>query len=144
MAIIRMYIYILIIILLVYFTGCGRTERKSVYFKNNSFVVEVARTGEQQEKGLMFRRSLPSNAGMLFIFKDEGLKPFHMKNTYIPLDIIWMDKNKRVVAIKRDAEPVKDGYAERICPKKGAMYVLELNAGMAEKTGLKEGDILRF
>lgn len=135
--------YILILILLI-FAGCGKVERRQVYFKDNSFTVEMARTRQQQEKGLMHRRDLASDAGMLFIFRDEGPKPFHMKNMYIPLDIIWMNKERRVVFIKKNAEPAVSGHAEKICPESGAMYVLELRAGTAERIGLKEGDSLRF
>ncbi|MDD5282248.1 MAG: DUF192 domain-containing protein [Candidatus Omnitrophica bacterium] len=125
-------------------TDSGIGEKKFIYFKNNSFLVEVAATKQQQEKGLMFVRSLPTNSGMLFVYADETPRSFYMKNTYIPLDLIWMDREKKVVFIKKDAKPATlDGY-ETICPQEEAMYVLELNAGSSDRIGLRIGDKLQF
>lgn len=115
-----------------------------IYFKNNSFLVEMAETKQQQEKGLMFVRSLPSNSGMLFIYKDEAPRSFYMKNTYIPLDIIWMNKEKKVVFIKKNAEPENLDAYETISPREEAMYVLELSSGSSERIGLRIGDKLQF
>jgi uncharacterized protein len=125
-------------------SGSGAEGKKLVYFKNNSFLVEVAETKQQQEKGLMFIESLPVNSGMLFIYKDEAPRSFYMKNTYIPLDIIWMDKEKKVVFIKENAEAAKLDVYETIQPQEEAMYVLELNAGSADKIGLRIGDKFEF
>ena len=141
-----------LIIFVVVFIGMGRAqffesgtgENKLIYFKNNSFLVEVAETKEQQEKGLMFAKSLPSNSGMLFVYKDEALRAFYMKNTYISLDIIWMDKEKQVVFIKKNAEAENLNTYETIQPQEKAMYVLELNAGSVDKIGLRLGDKLQF
>lgn len=135
--------YILIIFALL-FTGCGSKERKKVYFKDTSFIVEVARTKQEQERGLMFRKYLPLNSGMFFIYESEDIRPFYMKNMYIPLDIIWMNKNKQVVFMKKNAKPANGDYYETIRPTEASMYVIELNAGTIDKIGLKTGDILRF
>lgn len=135
------YIFVVFALLL---AGCDGLERKRVYFKESSFLVEVARTRQEQIKGLMFRKYLPANAGMLFIFKEHARHAFHMKNMYIPLDIIWMDKNKLVVFIKKNARPADGDCYEIIRPDREAKYVLELNAGVADKIGLKTGDILKF
>lgn len=135
--------YVLIVLALL-FTGYSKVERNKIYFKNVSFVAEVAKTQEQRERGLMFRKSLASNRCMLFIFEDQALRSFHMKNTYIPLDIIWMDKDKRVVFIKKNAKPANNGYHETISPKKEAMYIIEVNAGTVDKIGLKTGDTLKW
>jgi len=125
-------------------SGSGTKKKKSIYFKNNSFLVQVAETKQQQEKGLMFVRSLPPNSGMLFIYKDEAVRYFYMKNTYIPLDIIWMDKGKKVVFIKKNAQPENLDVYETIQPQEEAMYVLELNAGSLDRIGLRINDTLRF
>lgn len=106
--------------------------------------MQVAETKQQQEKGLMFVRSLPPNSGMLFIYKDEAVRYFYMKNTYIPLDIIWMDKGKKVVFIKKNAQPENLDVYETIQPQEEAMYVLELNAGSLDRIGLRINDTLRF
>lgn len=122
----------------------GDAEKKLIYFKDNSFIVEVAKTKQQQEKGLMFVKSMPSNSGMLFIYQDQAPRAFYMKNTYIPLDIIWMDKDKRVVFIRKNAKPGNPDVYETIHPQEEAMYVLELNAGSTDEIGLRLGDRLEF
>ncbi len=140
------------IILVFIFIGISQTQivdsraraKKLICFKNSSFLVEVAETKEQQEKGLMYVRSLPSNSGMLFIYKDEAPRYFYMKNTYIPLDIIWMDKEKKVVSIKKNAQPADSEVYETICPQEEAMFVLELNSGSSDGIGLRVGDKLQF
>ena len=68
----------------------------------------------------------------------------YMKNTYIPLDMIWMDKHKKVVFIKKNAEAENAGIYETIQPQEEAMYVLELNAGSSDKIGLRIGDCFQF
>lgn len=144
-------IYISIVFIFVFigiswpqFSDSGSGEKKSIYFKNNSFLVVVAETEQQQEKGLMFVRNLSPNSGMLFIYKDEAPRFFYMKNTYISLDIIWIDRGKKAVFIKKNAEAEKLGIYETIRPQEKAMYVLELNAGSVEKIGLRIGDKLQF
>ena len=106
--------------------------------------MEVVENKQQQERGLMFRRKLPSDSGMLFIFNSELRQSFYMKNMYIPLDIIWLDKNKKTVFIKEDAQPEIRGYYEVIDSEKPAQYVLEVNSGTVARIGLKIGDILEF
>ena len=104
------------------------------------FSVEVMRTPDEQAKGLMFRRFLPADRGMLFDFAVEGPVAFWMKNTYIPLDMLFIDHTGRVVAIKENAEPL----SETPIPSKGpALGVLELNGGEAAKDQVKVGDIVR-
>ncbi|MDD5128669.1 MAG: DUF192 domain-containing protein [Candidatus Omnitrophica bacterium] len=141
-----------LIILFFLFTGIGLVKviesyaggKKLVHFKGNSFVVEVAETKQEQEKGLMYINRLASNEGMLFVYPDETRRSFYMKNTYLSLDLIWMDKEKRAVFIKRNAKPGNSDIYETVYPQEEAMYVLELNAGSADRIGLKVGDILQF
>ncbi len=112
-----------------------------VCFKKGCFYVELAKTAEERSRGLMFRESLELNKGMLFMFEKEGNYSFWMRDTPIPLDIIWIDKNKEIVFIKRDFQPCEK---ELPClpadPGKNAKYVLEVNGGIAEKIGLGIGD----
>jgi uncharacterized membrane protein (UPF0127 family) len=122
----------------------GEKEKRWVYFKHNSFLVDVAETEEQQEKGLMFVKSLPLNSGMLFIYREQAPRSFYMRNTYIPLDIIWIDKDKKVVFIKKDVASENNGVYETLTTQEEAMYVLELNAGSTQRIGLKLGDKLQF
>lgn len=92
----------------------------------------------------MFRENLPQDEGMLFIFNEEGSYPFWMKNTLIPLDIIWIDENKEVVFISENSQPCKDDFCSNINPGRSAKYVLEVNGGIAKKIGLKTGDSINL
>lgn len=100
------------------------------------FVVELALTPSEMQKGLMGRESMPSNAGMLFFFGDEAERGFYMKNTLIPLDMIFIRKNGLIHAIHEKAKP----HDETTIYSKGPVAaVLELNGGAAAKYGLKPG-----
>jgi hypothetical protein len=92
----------------------------------------------------MYREKLDANAGMLFIFEQEGSYGFWMKNTLIPLDIIWLDKTKKVVYIKKNALPCSGDPCPVFQPQHNAFYVLEVNAGIVDEIGLAEGDYLTF
>ncbi|MCX6815196.1 MAG: DUF192 domain-containing protein, partial [Candidatus Aenigmarchaeota archaeon] len=94
--------------------------------------------------GLMDRNYLASDKGMLFVFANEGVYPFWMKNTLIPLDMIWLDSDHGVVFISRDTQPCKQDPCPTINPGKNAKYVLEVNAGVSDRIGLKEGDKASF
>lgn len=119
----------------------GEINRREsrVCFKDNCFKVELALTKEERDLGLMFRESLVSDRGMLFIFPEEGEYPFWMKDTLIPLDIIWLDKDGKVVSIAKNVEPCQTDLCLPIDPNKKAKYVLEINGGMADKIGLDIG-----
>ncbi|PJC82720.1 hypothetical protein CO006_02210 [Candidatus Roizmanbacteria bacterium CG_4_8_14_3_um_filter_35_14] len=123
------------------FTPCPLEKQNQVCFKNYCFNVELAKTAEEMKNGLMFRENMDSDRGMLFIFEKEGEYPFWMKNTLIPLDIIWINKDKEVVFISENAQPCEEGKpCLSVNPDKDAEYVLEVNGGTAEKIGLKVGD----
>lgn len=102
-------------------------------------VVELALDGYSQAKGLMFRESMPENAGMLFMFEKTQPLSFWMKNTLIPLDIIYITETGDVVNIVT-AEPCKIKNCPSYPSASSAKYVLELNAGRANELGLKAGD----
>lgn len=101
---------------------------------------------EDLMRGMMFRESLAPDRGMLFVHTAPGRYSYWMFQCLIPLDIIWLDANKRVVEISADTPPCK-GEA-KTCPSYGgnrdALYVLEVAAGVAAKHGLKAGDTIRF
>lgn len=127
-------------------------ENGSTMLTMNCFEVELAQTAAEWAKGLMFRESLDAGKGMFFIFKNEEIYPFWMKNTLIPLDIIWINENKEIVFIAENVLPCppagETGKTE-ICPSinpnnKTAKYVLEINGGFARKLGLKIGDKAEF
>jgi uncharacterized protein len=104
------------------------------------FEIEVARTEREREVGLMYRRSMRRNHGMLFIFPSEQTVSMWMKNTYIPLDMVFVSRKGRVTSVARDAVPM----SETIIPSgPPAFAVIELNAGAARAIGLDVGDQVR-
>jgi len=128
--------------LLVPVLGCSMSKQSSVRFKEHRFLVELATTPEQRARGLMYRQSLDEDKGMLFIFDEEEVVPFWMKNTYIYLDIIWIDTSRKVVFISRNTPPCTEEPYRSINPRKKAKYVLELLGGTADKIRLDVGDEL--
>jgi len=130
---------ILITVGLILFESRNKKEGE-VCFKNNCFKVELAVTPEEQKQGLMFRKNLDQDEGMLFVFKEEEEYPFWMKDTLIPLDIIWINQNKEVVFISENTQPCSENQCAFINPDKKAQYVLELKAGRVRDIGLKIGD----
>lgn len=104
---------------------------------------ELANTDATRQRGLMFRESLAENAGMLFAFDYMERQSFWMKNTLIPLDLIWLNERKEIVSVIT-APPCKKDPCESYSPMQKAMYVLELNGGFAKKHGLKLGTKLEF
>jgi uncharacterized membrane protein (UPF0127 family) len=109
-------------------------------------VAEVADTTEKRARGLMFLESLPRDRGMLFTFADAQAWTFWMKNTLIPLDIIWMDRDKRIVHVEKNVPGCtrQDDGCPQYQPNEDALYVLELAAGQAEALGLHRGTRLQF
>ena len=104
---------------------------------DHSFNIEVATTNEERALGLMFRRSLPENAGMLFLYDPPQQAAMWMKNTLIPLDMVFIAPDGRVHRIETGTEP----FSQALISSEGTgAGVLELNAGQADKIGLKPGD----
>jgi uncharacterized membrane protein (UPF0127 family) len=128
---------IVILTLAVYYVG---QKHATACFSGKCFSLEVARTQEERAYGLMNRESLDPDKGMLFVFDKEGVYPFWMKNTKIPLDIIWINRDKAVVCINRNTPPCKTSPCPSYDPEKNALYVIELNGGAAEDMGLIVGD----
>jgi uncharacterized membrane protein (UPF0127 family) len=103
--------------------------------------VEVADTDASREYGLMFRKHLDEDAGMIFLFKAPDHQTFWMKNTVIPLDMIFADSTGKIVGMVRNAEP----FSEAVDSVNGdSQYVLEVNGGFCDRHGIKAGDTLRF
>lgn len=100
------------------------------------FTIEVARTDGQRQRGLMYRESLPSDHGMIFIFEEDSTSGFWMKNTRIPLDLIYLDAAGKIVSI----HPLKPYDTRTVYAAGPYRYAIELNQGTAAKLGLKSGD----
>jgi uncharacterized membrane protein (UPF0127 family) len=102
-----------------------------------TFSVEIAVNDEERAKGLMFRKELPEGQGMLFDFKRDEAVSMWMRNTYVPLDMIFIQRDGRILRIAEHTEPL----SERIIPSGGPVRaVLEVVAGTARKLGIAPGD----
>jgi len=110
----------------------------------SAIIVEVASDDATREQGLMYRDHIAEDRGMIFLFPQVGEYPFWMKNTFIPLDMIWIDSDHRIVHIAHDVPPCKADPCPNYPPNAKAASVLELAAGVAAKHHLKDGDVLRF
>jgi uncharacterized membrane protein (UPF0127 family) len=138
------YTFVAVIIFLPVFlgSGCLRSNQSKVCFKKHCFYVELAQTPAEKMKGLMFREHLASDRGMLFVYEEERARSFWMKNSLIPLDIIWINQNREVVLISEDIPPCEKDPCPTISPDVKAKYVLEINARKARRVGLRLGDKL--
>jgi uncharacterized protein len=105
------------------------------------FSVEIARTSQEQERGLMFRQSLDRGTGMFFVYDVDGPRHFWMKNTLIPLDLVFIDSKLKVVDIYANARPLDEHI---ISSGFKAQYVLEISAGAAAACGIKIGTAVRL
>lgn len=108
--------------------------------KTHVFQTEVMRSDAERARGLMHRRYLPEDRGMLFDFKTEQPVAMWMKNTYLPLDMIFIAKDGRIVNIAENTEPMSERTIASGAP---SLAVLEINAGVSAKLGLKAGDRVR-
>ena len=127
--------------LISFYTFSNEKIDVSIYNKNITFNVEVAKTIEERRIGLMYRKKLLNNEGMLFIFPREKIIQLWMKNTYIPLDVIFISENKVIVDIKKNMEKLSETIVKS---KVKSRYALEFNAGLINKLDIKIGDKVLF
>ncbi|MGB9848024.1 MAG: DUF192 domain-containing protein [Minisyncoccia bacterium] len=137
---------VLIILLIVGIYFVLKKERSEVWFKNQNLKVEVevAETLWEQARGLMGRQSLAEDEGMLFVFSDEAPRRFWMKNTFIPLDLIFISAEKKIVEIKPSFEPCVEDPCPIYQSQLPAKYVLEVNGGFCERHNIRVGDELEL
>lgn len=122
-------------------SGCS--DRVPVTLKGETFAVELALDDAARARGLMFRDHMEPGHGMLFVFPDESYRAFWMKNTKIPLDILYFDSDRRFVSGQYNVPTCSAGDRCPNYPSEGpAKYVLELNAGVGRKLGLVAGDVI--
>lgn len=103
--------------------------------------IEIADNAYERQTGLMYRESLETNQGMLFIFDDEAPRSFFMKNTHIPLDIIYFNSDSTAVSFQKNARPMDETPLPSGEP---AQFVLEINAGLADEWNIEIGDKFTF
>jgi len=99
--------------------------------------IELAETPYEQQTGLMYRKSMETNQGMLFVYSKESIHSFYMKNTYIPLDLIFFGKDSTIVSFQENAIPLDETSLPSKVP---AQFILEVNAGKVKQWNLTEGD----
>ena len=136
------FIYLIFNFFLIsFYTFSNEKIDVSIYNKNITFNVEVAKTIEERRIGLMYRKKLLNNEGMLFIFPREKIIQLWMKNTYIPLDVIFISENKVIVDIKKNMEKLSETIVKS---KVRSRYALEFNAGLINKLDIEIGDKVLF
>ena len=152
------WIPLLFCVLLV-FTGCKEESKKSLdteaitftkegtlqLFKKDTLLVEldieIAETDYETQTGLMYRSAMKENQGMLFIFQEERMHSFYMKNTEIPLDILYLGSDFKVRSIHENAVPFDETGLSSKVP---VQYVLEINAGLTQKWNIAQNDSIAF
>ena len=134
------WIFLLLFLTWIPVAHSQRILKIPLYIHHREIWVEVAKTPEERNQGLMGRKHLEKDEGMLFIFETEDYHSFWMKDTLIPLSIAFIDKDGRIVWIK-DMKPLTlDSHV----PPKPILYALEMNKGWFSSRGIKEGDTVRF
>lgn len=119
-------------------------KKTEIQIKNKKFILEIAKTISQKTRGLSKRVSLCDNCGMIFIYENENFYPFWMKDTLIPLDMIWLNNSNEIVSIYTAQTEINIPLTKLTIYKnnKPANKIIELNAGEANKLGLKIGDTI--
>lgn len=131
--------------LLLLLSACASARTPWVELGGERFRIEIADNDDERARGLMFRDVLEPGHGMLFIHDYQEPQAYWMKNTRIPLDILYFDSERRLVSQQRDVPPCSAGDACPPYPSRApARYVLELNAGEAARLKLEDGAELRF
>ncbi|MFN3310202.1 MAG: DUF192 domain-containing protein [Thermomonas sp.] len=126
-------------------SGCAGARQPWVELAGHRYSVELAVDDAQRARGLMFRDAMEQDHGMLFIHEVQEPQAYWMKNTKIPLDILYFDNDRKLVAQQRNVPPCTLGDACPPYPSNApARYVLELNAGQADKLKLQDGSVLVF
>lgn len=143
-AVIR-FVLPLIVAISVFTCGCeehqgGGSATVKMNIGSRTFVLELARTPEEQEKGLMQRDSMPADHGMVFVFPEEQVLNFWMKNTRFPLDIIFVDSRGKIVSIKQ----MKAYDLTNTSSDVPARYAIELNVNAAAQAGARPGQVLEI
>ncbi len=121
-----------------------RAQQDRVCFKDRCIQVEIADTDEKRVTGLQGRADLTPNAGMLFVFGRSGRYSFWMKDTLIPLDIIWLDRERKIVDLQSAVPPCRQDPCQTYMPLHPAEYVLEVKGGTAKRLGLIIGSQADF
>lgn len=117
-------------------------QEKTILIADRNFKVEIADTEAKRERGLSGRKNLDSNTGMLFIFDHPDFYNFWMKEMNFPIDIIWLDQNKKIVDLTENLQPTT--FPKTFTSKIPAQYIIELKTGEIKNQQLKIGQQVKF
>ena len=134
----------LLIALIASVTACQAEPKVTITTKDRrkvSFAVEIADTPSKREMGLQYRRDLAADRGMIFLFPAQSQQSFWMKNTPLPLDMIFINRERKIVGIVEQTVPFSLDARSVTAP---SQFVLEINGGLAKRHGIKAGDAVRF
>lgn len=140
----KSFLFLPFLALLFDLTACRAQPRLIIITKDGRelpFQVEIADSPAKRELGLQYRRELAGDRGMLFIFPTERQQSFWMKNTPIPLDMIFINREQKIAGIIHEAVPFSLDSRSVSAP---SQYVLEINGGVSRRYGIKAGDTVRF
>jgi len=145
----KFIMFLLGVLIVIGVAGCGMLNGwngDSVFHLNTQngeqkFDVKIADTFSDRRTGLMHVDSMPENAGMLFVFEESRVESFWMKNTLIPLDIIYMDSHYRIVHIVKDVQPCNVDKCPSFSSVYPVKYVLEINGGLCDKLGIDVSNV---
>ena len=145
----KKYVFIIFLILIttVYAEEQYKTfgHGKVVFFEQDLTIeVEVATTEKQRTRGLMFREYLAPNKGMLFVFEQEVIQNVWMRDTLIPLDIVFISAKGKIVSIIKDLQPCVNEICDIYSSTKRAKYMLEVNQGMVDRKDISVNQMLIF
>jgi uncharacterized membrane protein (UPF0127 family) len=133
---------IMVVLLVVAGVTSNKNKKELLAMGSQTFTYEIAKTTNQRQDGLSGRPDMAKDHAMIFVFQQQGNYCFWMKEMHFPLDIVWLDSSKHVVHIEQNLS--SDTYPKQYCPNKPALYTIEVNAGVAAKTGVRVGDSVSF
>jgi uncharacterized membrane protein (UPF0127 family) len=137
-------IFALLLAMLANVSACQAEPKVMITTKEGrtvSFAVEIADTPSKREMGLQYRRDLAADRGMIFLFPAESQQSFWMKNTPLPLDMIFINRERKIAGIVEQTVPFSLDPRSVSAP---SQYVLEINGGLSKRHGIKAGDTVRF
>jgi uncharacterized membrane protein (UPF0127 family) len=126
------------------FAVCGEVDSayNTLILGGKKITIEIADSPEERQQGLSDRIALTEDTGMLFVFETSDFQHFWMKDTLIPLDILWINANKEIVHIEKNVTP--DTFPQTFTSTLPARYVLEVNSGFSKKHKIQEGEAVKF
>ncbi|MEM6997943.1 MAG: DUF192 domain-containing protein [Patescibacteria group bacterium] len=135
-------VLLLILVSLAVIATAKNSNESGTRIGTSTYMLEVANTQSERQLGLSGRQSMAQDVGMIFIFEDDGVYRFWMKDMFFALDMIWLNSEGRVIHIEESVSP--DTYPTTFGPNEPSRYVVELNAGEVDSNDLQTGDILNI